>query len=624
LGRLWEAWGWFQAASALRPELAQARREAARLDKILEADTPQTLLTANPAIRLDLSRFPLPVWPLQASSGDPDGRRGPAAPRARVAFADLAREAGIDFTYYNGDDPNVPGMPMRASTGGGVAVLDYDGDGWPDVHFTQGCDWPIQAEQVRHTDRLYRNRGNGQFEDVTAAAGVGDNGYSQGVTVGDYNADGFPDIYIANIGLNVLFQNNGDGTFSDVTQASGLNGSVWTTSCLLADLNGDSLPDLYDVTYLAGQEPLERVCHDEHDKGAARACVPGMFPAEPDRLRLNRGDGSFADVSPLAGIDVPNGKGLGIVAADFRRTGRLDLFVANDTTANFYFVNVTSRPGGNPAFLEKAVISGCAYDSEGRAQACMGVACDDADGDGLIDLFVTNFYHEANMLYLQQPGELFADRTGEARLKEASLQMLGFGTQFLDADLDGWPDLIVTNGHVDDFSDAGIPYRMRAQFYRNLGFGRFEELRPAELGPFFKKQLLGRSLARLDFNRDGREDFVISHLDTPAALVVNRTAHAGHFLVLQLHGVDCNRDAIGAIARVRAGGRTRWKQLTAGDGYQASNQRQLVFGLGEHLQVDELVVLWPSGREQRFLDVAADADYILVEGRNEMIRRPDP
>jgi hypothetical protein len=202
--------------------------------------------------------------------------------------------------------------------------------------------------------------------------------------------------------------------------------------------------------------------------------------------------------------------------------------------------------------------------------------------------------------------------------------MLGFGTQFLDADNDGWPDLVVTNGHVDDFREAAIPFRMRPQFYRNTGHARFDELRPAELGSFFRKEQLGRSLARLDFNRDGRDDFVVSHLDTPAAVVANHTIDAGHFVALQLHGVESNRDAIGTIVRVTAGGRPRWKQLSAGDGYQASNQRQLNFGLGKSDLIDELVVRWPSGKVQIFSDVAADAEYHLVEGRRELVRRPDP
>ena len=619
LGRLWEACGWYRAAGSLKPERPDLQREVRRLRQLIHRDSPQTLLAADRALQIDLSRFPLPAWPSNSPSHESDSHERISPVRAQVEFVDRTTSAGIDFTYFNGKTSAADGLPMMpASMGGGVAVLDYDGDGWPDLHLTQGCEWPPQPAQTRHLDRLFRNRGNGAFVDVTSMAGVGDDRYSRGVTVGDYDSDGFADLYIANVGLNRLYRNNGDGTFEDASGQLGNIAEIWTASCLLADLNGDGLPDLYDVTYLDGNSPMERVCHDDV-KGSIRACTPRVFEAARDRLLLNAGDGTFTDFSEAAGITTPEGKGLGIVAARFRDDTKLDLFVANDTTPNLFFVNATPTPAAVPVFDERALISGCAYDSLGRALASMGVAIDDVNADGLFDLYVTTFYHEGFRLFLGQPGEQFADRTGEAGLKEPSLEVLGFGTQFLDADLDGWPDLIVTNGHIDDLTEMGTPFRMPAQFYRNRGGGRFEELRPAELGEFFTRRQLGRGLARLDFNRDGREDFVVSHLDTPAALVSNETSNAGHFICLQFRGVESSRDAIGTIIRISAAGRTQWKQLTAGDGYQASNQRQLVVGLGTGKMIDQLVVRWPSGREQHFSDVAVDAEYILVEGGKNLI-----
>ena len=254
----------------------------------------------------------------------------------------------------------------------------------------------------------------------------------------------------------------------------------------------------------------------------------------------------------------------------------------------------------------------------------MGIAADDADGDGLTDLFVTNFYNEYNTLYRQLPGGIFSDVSHTARLKEPSLSKLGFGTQFIDGDLDGWPDLVVANGHVDDFRSHGIPFRMQAQFFANVGGGRFTELPARQLGDYFQQELLGRGLARIDWNRDGREDFVVSNINSPVCLVTNQTAETGHFLALQLRGVESNRDAIGAVVKLTVGGRTRTKQLTGGDGYQASNHRQLLFGLGDSMSVDELSVRWPSGREQSFQNVPADAEYLLVEGRTEVARIPKP
>lgn len=622
LGRIWEACGWYRAAAALRPELVEPQRELVRLRRLLRADSPQTLTAADRALRLDLSHFPLP----QRQSGLSPTRQQPAgaAPpsRARVAFTDVSAAAGVDFTYFNGNTAEEHPLPeIAASMGGGVAVLDFDADGWPDLHFTQGCAWPPEQGERGHVDRLFRNRGDGRFDDVTLRAGTGDNAYSRGVTVGDFDADGFADLYIANVGLNRLYRNNGDGTFVDATAGLGEVASVWTASCLMADVNGDGLPDLFDVTYLAGDAAFERVCYDEA-KGAIRTCSPRYFESEPDRLFLNLGDGTFRDVSSEAGILVPEGKGLGVVAATFRHESRLDLFVANDTTANSLFFNETTSPGATPAFVESGLIAGCAYDAQGRARASMGVAIDDVNADGEFDLYITTFFRETYLLLLGQPGGTFVDRTGESGLKEPSLPVLGFGAQFLDADLDGWPDLVVTNGHIDDLTAAGTPYRMRSQFFRNRGQGIFDEPPGSDVGEFFTRLQLGRGLARVDFNRDGREDFVVSHLDTPSALVANSTADAGHFLSVQLRGVDSNREAIGTVVRATTAGETRWKQLTAGDGYQASNQRQLIFGTGGRSSVDELQVRWPSGQVQHFANLTADAEYLLVEGRAEAIRQP--
>jgi hypothetical protein len=250
----------------------------------------------------------------------------------------------------------------------------------------------------------------------------------------------------------------------------------------------------------------------------------------------------------------------------------------------------------------------------------MGVAAGDADGDGKLDLYVTNFYAEPNTLYLQGSGGMFVDATSVSGLRAPSYRMLGFGTQFIDGELDGELDLVVTNGHIEDLSYQQGPYHMPPQYFRGLGAGKFAELPPAELGEFFQGKYLGRGLARLDWNRDGREDFVVSHLGAPAALVANIAADTGHYLAVQLRGVKSARDAIGATVTIVAGGRRRTQWLTAGDGYQASNQRQLVFGLGPQTRVEKLLVRWPSGSRQEFADLAADQELILVEGSPRLTR----
>lgn len=623
LGRPWEAWAWYAAAAKPPYEAPGAAAHRDRLEGALSDATPQTLDSANPALAVDLSMFPLPDWAAAGRNFD-QGPSPNGLDVAPVAFRDLAQSAGLKFTFENGHDPQVPGLRTWQSFGGGVAVLDFDGDAWPDIHLTQGSDAiPPDTGPQRPADRLFRNLGSGQFADVTAESGVGDERYSQGVAAGDYDDDGFTDLYVANIGTNRLYHNNGDGTFSDVTDASELGGFVWTASCLLADLNGDALPDIYEVTYLAGRGPFERLCWDS-DLQEHHICPPTSFDAEPDRLLLNRGDGTFEDVSSQAGILAPQGKGLGIVAADFENTGRLDLLVANDTTANFYFVNLAQTRGGIPVFQESAVAAGCAYDANGRAQASMGIAVEDADGDGLLDMCVTNFLNEYAVLYRQHPQGMFADVSSAMGLKEPTGRRLGFGTQFLDGDLDGWPDLVVANGHVDDFSGKELPYRMLPQYFANQGGRRFIELTGTRAGAYFERPELGRGLARLDWNRDGREDFVVSHLDTPAALVTNQTERAGHFVALSFRGIESGRDAIGTTVRLTAGGRVRMRQLTAGDGYYASNQRQLVFGLGSADAPVDCLVRWPSGREQQFAGLEVDREWLLIEGRPAAVPLPAP
>lgn len=623
LGLFWEAYGWATLcldSETVRSQPAWAVEMLSRLKPRLPPH-PQNreLAEFNVALRVDLSAYPLPNWQSQASNAPTS-----IATRAvdgTVNFEDLAVQAGLNFSYYNGDQPlRTEGMQkMYEFTGGGVVVLDYDCDGYPDCYFTQGCEWPPQANQQEYVDRLFRNLGGSRFEDVTELACVVENSFSQGATIGDFNSDGFPDIYVANIGHNRLFQNNGDGTFTDVTANSGLTGDRWTTSSLMADLNGDSLPDIYDVNYLAGEDLFTKVCWNSEGKKSG-TCPPNVFPAAQDQMYLNLGDGRFEEVTGEVGIVVPDGKGLGIVAADFDGSGRLSLFVANDQVPNFFFHNRTDHPGDRPRFLEQGFQSGLAVDLDGKSQACMGVAAGDADGDGLVDLFVTNFANESNTLYRNVSGNLFLDDTKVAGLREPSLAWLGFGTQFIDGELDGWLDLIVANGHVTDERQPGKAYQMPPQYFRNLGKGRFVELTSNSLGPYFEGQYLGRGLARLDWNGDGLEDVAISHLDRPASLLTNTSEQTGHFLVVALRGVKSDRDAIGATVTVKAGERSFVRQLTAGDGYHASNERVLTFGIGAESHIEFLRVRWPSRFEQEWNGIECDTKILCLEGRAQPIR----
>ena len=571
LGRLWEAWAWHVTVETYHPGEAIAG-ERERLNSLLTPETPQTLASQDLARQFDFSHYPIPTTMLPAPI---DASKNPND-LSDIQFEDVAASVGLDFHYENGIKRGKRGFMVYQSIGGGVAAIDFDGDGAPDLFFPQASQSHPKSAGNEATDRLYRNWG-GQCVDVSTFALPPDSGYGFGATVGDFDGDGFPDLYIANAGRNRLLRNNGDGVFQDVTEAAGIQRAEWTTSCLIADVNGDGLPDLYDVNYCGGDRPFDHECIHKTLKGRT-TCIPTEFPAADDDLLINLGDGRFEEVGQAAGIHAYDGRGLGIVAGNFDGEPGLDLYVANDMSANFMFLNRTISPGGTPKFDEQGVLTGTAFDSDGRAQASMGIAADDIDGDGLIDLFVTNFYNEANTLYHQRPGNFFVDATREFELRTPSLLMLGFGTQFMDADLDGRPDLVVANGHVDDYTEIGIPFRMRHQFFINLG-SRFVEVPAKKLGPFFVKEQLGRGLAKLDWNRDGRDDFAISQLVDPAGLVVNRSKSAGRFLSIRLVG-QTYRDAIGSEVTVTSGGRKHVKQLVAGDGFECSNERRFTVWTG--------------------------------------------
>lgn len=617
MGRTWEAWGWARQAVAINPTTRWAQELQERIAPTLSHDTPLTLQSHQPGLKLDLASNPLPDWsPSDQATltvSDPD------LEKHAVTFVESAAAVGIDFTYFNGYDGRRKGRFIHEQMGGGVAVLDFDVDGWPDVYFTQGCDWPPQANQRRHLDRLYQNREGESFTDVTNHCGVTEWQYSQGVTIGDFNNDGFPDVFVANIGANRLFENNGDGTFSDATAAA-FNNDDWTTSCVLADLNGDTWPDLYAVNYVHGNQVYSKICRDP--EGRVRICSPSEFTPSHDRLYVNTGDGGFEEITLQTDIQNRPGNGLGIVAADFDQSGLLSLFVANDQTANFFLHNQTDSRGGQLSLVERGLMYGLAFDQDGLAQACMGVAVGDANGDSLLDMFVTNITRESNTLYVQQQGSGFTDATQRSGLRDGSFAMLGFGTQFLDAELDGLPDLVLTNGHVDAAQADGAAYQMRPQYFCNVGQGRFVERPPGQAGTFFETAVVGRSLARIDWNRDGREEFAVSNLESPAALLKNTTREAGHFLALKFVGIASSRDAIGTSATVTMGNVERTRQLTAGDGYQASNQRQLVFGLGKNQDVDQIEVRWPSGLRQVIRDVVSGGEYLIIEGRPQPFRLP--
>lgn len=608
LGRIWEAWGWAHCAAEIDPHLPGASDFSQRLLRKLQPELPRTLASGKLGDIIDLSNEPLPDWQPAIDLVQVDNGLSTAA---QVRFENIAGRVGLNFVYKNGHNPALDTTRMFESIGGGVAVLDYDRDGWPDLYFPQGGAWLAEHSNDQHPDAMFRNHRGEACAEVTALACLGDCGFSQGSTIGDFNGDGFPDLYIANVGRNRLYCNLGDGTFEDVSDAAGIASARWTTSCLLADLNADGLPDLYDVNYLSIADAPRTLCVRGDE---ARTCGPGAFHAEGDQLYLNLGDGRYRDISKLSGIDIPNGKGLGIVAGDLSGTGVISLFVANDSVPNFLFVNRTSSPEDIPKFTEEALVSGLALSHDGLSAAWMGVAAGDANGDGRLDLFATTYANQSKSLFQQDPaGGIFNDVILQSGLNAPSWRQLGFGTQFLDGELDGWSDLVITNGHVFDLSHQNEAYEMPPQYFRNSGGGRFDEVPASQLGPFFAERYLGRGLARLDWDRDGRDDFSISHMNAPAPLVVNRTPQPGNSVVIRLVGTRTNRDAIGTRVIIQAGSRSWTQQLTAGDGFEASNERKLLFGLGPATRIDRLTVEWLSGTRTVIRDVDVNREWLIIE-----------
>jgi tetratricopeptide (TPR) repeat protein len=611
LGRLWEARGWCEMAIQQHAREAWALELREELKQRLDLDVPLTLAAANPVAHLDFSDYPTPAWTVpEQEIGSADLKLS-----GKIAFIEQARQVGLEFTYFANSHAADEGKRMYEFPGGGVAVLDYDLDGWPDMHLTQGCRWPVDAAATEFLDRLFKNHSGKHFYDVTNSAYITESSFSHGVSVGDFDNDGFPDLYVANAGANRLFRNNGDGTFADVSENILGAGQKWTTSCLVADVTGDGLPDLYDVNYAEADDIFERIC--KHADGVPRMCMPFHFPAAQDQFYANQGDGTFLEATTATGFEADNGKGLGIVAADFDGSHRLSLFIANDTTPNFFFQR-ESGPADEVKFHELGVSTGVAFNASGRAEGCMGVAAGDVDEDGRLDLFIGNFLNETNTLYLQQTQNGFVDATAAFHLANPSLDLLAFGTQFFDADLDGDLDLLVTNGHVDDVRAYDRPYHMRAQVFEKSSEGPFIELAPDSAGNFFATEHLGRGLASLDWNRDGRVDAVISHLDSNAALLTNESRDVGNFIQIRLCGVASARDAIGATVSVTVGDRTLARQLTAGDGYQASNERLLTFGLAASEAVDAIRVMWPSGTINAYENLAAGKIFTCIESKDRL------
>ena len=539
------------------------------------------------------------------------------AGKPALSFSDDAGSAGLAFVYDNGES-SIHQLPETA--GGGVGLLDYDGDGRLDIYVVQGGTFPPDPRRPSGGDRLFRNKGDGTFEDATELAGLKAlaPGYGHGVSVGDVDNDGHPDLFVTRWDAYALYRNKGDGTFEDATERWGLGGTrPWPTSAAFADLDNDGDLDLYVCHYGAWDPAHPQLCRSPGASGYI-SCAPRLVVPLPDRLFRNDG-GRFVDATREAGIVDNDGRGLGVVAADVDDDGRVDLYVANDGTANFLFRNM-----GGLRFEEVGMMAGVAANANGGYQAGMGVSSGDLDGDGRIDLVVTNFYGESTTFFQNLGHGQFADRSEDIGLARASRYLLGFGVSFLDADNDGWLDLMTANGHVSD-SRPHSPYQMPLQLLRGGPGPRLVDVSARSGSPFLAPHL-GRGMATGDLDDDGRIDAIVVLHNEPMLLLHNRS-RVGHSLTLSLEGRTSHRDAVGTRVAVRAGGRNRVAQRVGGGSYQSASDQRLHFGLGEATRVELLEVRWPSGQVQQFTNMEVDAAYHLREGISEakvMSRRASP
>jgi enediyne biosynthesis protein E4 len=509
---------------------------------------------------------------------------------------------------------------LPETTGAGCAFLDYDNDGWMDIYLVNSgkCDFFDPSPPLRNA--LYKNNRDGTFTDVTEKAGVPGGGYGMGVAVGDYDGDGLPDLYVTQYGRSILYHNEGNGKFVDVTENAGVAAPGWSSSAVWFDYDNDGRLDLFVCRFVDFSKEKNLFCGDPVT-GEGHYCIPRVYTPMPSWLFHNNGDGTFTDVSKESGIAEHLGKAWGAVATDINNDGRMDLFVANDTVANFLFTN-----RGHGKFEEIGLESGVAYDEGGRPRSGMGVDSADYDQDGWMDLFVANIDHEKYSLYHNNHDESFKDEAAATGIGVATFLMSGWGLKFFDFDNDSNLDLFLANGHPDDTVQQRfkeIPYEMPPLLFRNTG-GNFEhafENVSGIAGPVFEQPLAARGMAIGDFDNDGATDVLISVNNGAPVLLRNLAAGGNHWLGIHLIGKRANRDAVGAQVTYQAGDLRRTRFKVAGGSYLSSHDPRMLLGIGSRTQMDWVEVKWPepSGLVERFSDFPLDRYVTLEEGSGKAV-----
>lgn len=551
-----------------------------------------------------------PLWLIVAACGPGEAPREEAA-SASDLFVDVAAERGLaGYEHYRGFTPY---RYLVETMGGGVGWIDYDLDGWPDVYLVQSAALPESEPRRDVGNHLLRNLEGREFRDRTDAAGVGDRGFGMGCAVGDADGDGSPDLFVTNVGPNVFYRNRADGTFAEDTSASGLGDDGWGVSAGFFDADHDGDLDLYLVNYVVFSRELQRELAATEGGRFTAYPHPDLFDAQADRFYLNDGAGVFRDASEERGFAAAlPGKGLGLAFADVENDGDVDVYVANDSTPNFLFVN-----DGEGHFEELGALLGCAYNADGQTEASMGVGFGHVDGDGYPDLFMTHLDLETNTLYRSRSrgGALeFVDRTRSAGLAVPSIRQTGFGVSFLDYDADGALDLFVANGHIIDnvaqiYSDR--EYAQRDMLFRNRGDGSFDDV-STTAGAYFERKQVGRGVAAADYDRDGDTDLLVGNCGEAPVLLENRAPRDHHWIRIQLvAGPGEPTAGLGARVAISAGGREQVREVWSTESYASASAPDAHFGLGPALEVDRVEVRWPSGHVQTWEGLSADRRWRL-------------
>ena len=610
LGRAWSAEAWWAIASTLPDQPSSKLDETReRIINQLRSDSAWQSKQAE-VFQIDYSQLPMPSIEAGLPIED-DPRLVPkSASIESLRLSDRSLEWGLKG-YGSGNSPDDAKLaPLIRSTGAGGGSVDFDLDGLPDLMIMNAAGSMLKSDSK--PNNLLRNIGS-RFEDVSIATGVTDTGFGQGVAVGDFNEDGFPDLFFANLGANRLMRNNGDGSFTDCSdQILGDIKVAWSSSASFVDIDNDSITDLFVTNYCKPVANLVSACPDE--LGNPGPCHPLRFPADVDMVFRGTEDGTFVNMTEdWIGQPLP-GRGLGIVAGQLV-DNKLGIFVANDMSRNAYYTR-----NDEPTFRlnETAGVRGIALDGMSRSQASMGIASCDFDHDGDLDFYVTGFGREYNVYYEQVAPGLWKDETSRLGLIEPTLPLIGFGAQPIDIENDGVEEIIVTNGHIGEFDSPDVPdYDLPLQIFRRTTSGKFELINDDPWGEYFQLAHVGRALWTTDVNCDGRKDVFITHMNEQIRLLLNESSDNNHRISFRLAATRSSRDAVGAIVRFTVGDEPRTLWVLSGDGYFCSNERTLISGLSDQQSVSNVSVTWADGKTEEFGDLPADACYLLVQGSTE-------